>query len=232
MIKQKISIFFAGLIIGALVFSSSVAYAWTGQLQVDFIPLNYFFNDVQKHPPGDQQGFIYNGRTYVPLRFVAEASGLAVDWDGSTNSIYISGSNSSSRQNNAGKYLSDVLQPYYFDFDELTINETMKTGGTTYYKGFYIKPWNFKDDGKMSFNLAGQYSQINGVIGLSDDLNTVDSSVVIYGDNNVLASFELKAGSLPRDFSVNVSGVSKFDVMVKPSYAWPSAVVLCNVVVN
>lgn len=34
-------------------------------------------------------GFIYNGRTYVPLRSIAETLGKEVKWEGETKSIYI-----------------------------------------------------------------------------------------------------------------------------------------------
>ena len=37
----------------------------------------------------DQQPFITNGRTMVPLRFVAEALGAEVNWDGATESVLI-----------------------------------------------------------------------------------------------------------------------------------------------
>lgn len=83
--------FIIGAIFGTVIFGSSLALAFSGQLQVDFAPLKYFFNDVQKYPPDGQQGFIYNGSTYVPLRFMAEGAGLDVEWDGNTNSIYITG---------------------------------------------------------------------------------------------------------------------------------------------
>jgi len=39
--------------------------------------------------------FVYNGKTMVPLRFIAESLGMAVKWDGATKTITISSSNSS-----------------------------------------------------------------------------------------------------------------------------------------
>ena len=89
--KHSIMTFVIGAIFGTVIFGSSLALAISGQLDVDFAPLKYYFNSVQKYPSEDQQGFIYNGRTYVSLRFMAEAAGLDVEWDENTNGIYIAG---------------------------------------------------------------------------------------------------------------------------------------------
>lgn len=34
-------------------------------------------------------GFVYEGTTYVPLRFMAESLGKEVAWDGKTSSIFV-----------------------------------------------------------------------------------------------------------------------------------------------
>lgn len=56
---------------------------------VDGNNLTYYVDNVKKVPPSGQSGFIYNGTTYVPLRFISEAIGEDVTWDGKTRSIYI-----------------------------------------------------------------------------------------------------------------------------------------------
>ena len=45
--------------------------------------------------PDDSKPFIYNGRTYVPLRYIGESMGKKVLWDGDTKSIYINDINTS-----------------------------------------------------------------------------------------------------------------------------------------
>lgn len=37
----------------------------------------------------DVASYVLQGRTMVPLRFIAESTGALVEWDGSTNSVYI-----------------------------------------------------------------------------------------------------------------------------------------------
>lgn len=58
-------------------------------IRVSYLPLRFVFDGVEKAPPQDQQGFTYNGRTYVPLRFLSEALGKEVDYDASTYSIFV-----------------------------------------------------------------------------------------------------------------------------------------------
>ena len=213
--KTKIWYFLAGVIIGSIVFSSSLAQAWTSQLQVDFVPLIYFFNGVQQYPASDQQGFIYNGRTYVPLRFMAEASGLSVDWDGHTNSIYVGGNTTSTpTQNapteNAAQYMDDVMQP--FNTQELIKGDLpFNLGGNEYFHGYkyLLGIIGYSDNGSITFNLGGNYRQINGLIGIDDSDCGGSANIIVYGDGNELGSYDLKPGSLPQDFKIDVTGVTQ-----------------------
>ncbi len=78
-----------GAILGGVLFSG-VSYAATSMnITVSVLPLKYYFDGVEKKAPADQQGFIYKGTTYVPLRFVSDALGKKVGYDGKTTSIYV-----------------------------------------------------------------------------------------------------------------------------------------------
>lgn len=59
------------------------------QISVSLLPLKFFFNGQEKVLPEGQQGFIYNGTTYVPLRFVGEALDKKVSYQGKDYSIYV-----------------------------------------------------------------------------------------------------------------------------------------------
>jgi foldase protein PrsA len=80
-----------GIILGALLGSAitgSAAYASGAQIEVLFRPLTYLFDGVEKKP-AEGTGFIYEGSTYVPIRFVSEALGKEVGWDDATGTISI-----------------------------------------------------------------------------------------------------------------------------------------------
>lgn len=81
--------FVAGVIVGATLMTG-VAYASTAtKIEVLFQPIKYYFDGVQKAPEADKAGFIHNGTTYVPVRFISEALGKEVVWDQKTSSIYV-----------------------------------------------------------------------------------------------------------------------------------------------
>lgn len=46
-------------------------------------------NHEEVTPPAGEEPFEYNGRTYVPLRFVTETMGKHVKWDGETGTVSI-----------------------------------------------------------------------------------------------------------------------------------------------
>lgn len=56
-------------------------------LSVSISKINFSFDGQSKQPPADMQGLIYQGRLFVPIRFVAEAIGKKIDWDPTTSSI-------------------------------------------------------------------------------------------------------------------------------------------------
>lgn len=58
------------------------------KIEVIYENLRYMVDGVEKEPSVGQ-GFIYNGTTYIPLRFAGEALGKDVSWDGSTKTVWI-----------------------------------------------------------------------------------------------------------------------------------------------
>ncbi|MDQ0285159.1 hypothetical protein J2Z49_000249 [Desulfofundulus luciae] len=86
------------IVIGLLcfwgVFLGGIAIGSAGNvlqsIAVDFYAVKKIIIDgADKTPPADKRPFVYNGTTYVPLRYVAEALGKQVKWDGATGTIYI-----------------------------------------------------------------------------------------------------------------------------------------------
>lgn len=88
--KDKVKGLVVGLTVGSLI-SGTVAFAASSQIEVAFRNLTYMFDGVEKAPSAGK-GFIYEGSTYVPLRFVSEALGKKVEWDEASETIWI-GSN-------------------------------------------------------------------------------------------------------------------------------------------
>ncbi|PWV97905.1 parvulin-like peptidyl-prolyl isomerase [Paenibacillus cellulosilyticus] len=73
---------------GALFFSGVSYAADPSKIEVIVKPLKLFFDGVEKKVPDSQPSIVYNGTTYVPLRFAADAFGQGVRYDGAKSSIY------------------------------------------------------------------------------------------------------------------------------------------------
>lgn len=85
--KDKVKGLILGLTIGS-VLSGTVAFAAGTQIEVAFRNLTYMFDGVEKAPI-DGKGFIYEGTTYVPLRFMSDSLGKKVAFDEATSTIWV-----------------------------------------------------------------------------------------------------------------------------------------------
>lgn len=91
--------FATGLLAGVILTSSITTFAAGGKMIEVFENVKKVVVDNSYKPfNSNTKPFVYNGTTYVPLRFVADALGESVSWDGKTGTIYIGGD--SSQQNN------------------------------------------------------------------------------------------------------------------------------------
>lgn len=238
--KRLIVSHLAALLVGALMFGS-VALA-ASKIDVEFLPLKYFINGEQKFPPVGEQGFIYNGRTYVPLRFLAESLGYDVKWNGADSSIHItvSGTGQNNSQvippdippvRNTDQYMSDILKPYDSAF-RYKINDTMTMGTKEYHKGYsfeFFDNLGYDQSGSASFNLEGKYNQIKGLVGIEDGTRA-SIDIRIYGDDKLLNSYKFKAGDLPKPIDLDVKGVVKLEIEFSKSGINPSGFASVNFV--
>lgn len=94
---KKFSSFIAGVLTTAIVGSISIsALAASGAMTISVDPINIQVNG-ETFAPKDVNGksvpvFAYNGTTYAPLRALAEAYGLEVGYDATTNMATVSSS--------------------------------------------------------------------------------------------------------------------------------------------
>jgi hypothetical protein len=91
------------IIIGLLALSLILVVAAAAWATSGTVPINVTYRDIKIVTNGNTvtadpalgEPFIYNGRTYIPIRMAAQALGLTVDWIDWTNMVTISGSTSS-----------------------------------------------------------------------------------------------------------------------------------------
>ena len=127
--KNRLQGLILGILIGALV-TSGIVFAeqitQTAQL---------FYNDIKidingsKVLPKDANGnyvepFIINGTTYLPVRAVANALGIQVDWDDNTNTVLLS---YNTYNTNKDGYIPTILE--VAEMNEMTIDEFKEEWG-------------------------------------------------------------------------------------------------------
>jgi len=95
---KKYKQFIIGLLLGALIFSTTPAVAKNSKIDVMFnnmkIKINGNLANIEEEP------FIYKGKTYVPLRAIAELFNKEVSFDSNSNTILINDKNNNVVSNN------------------------------------------------------------------------------------------------------------------------------------
>lgn len=226
--RDKLKGLLLGLVIGVMV-SGTVVYA-SGSTSIDvfFRDLKYMFDGVEKKPV--DRGFIYEGTTYVPLRFVSEALGKEVEWDGPNETIWIG------KIEGRFKYLSDID---YARFDrtkskDLHIDQWDIRGVNTLedHKGGFIIAGNkfehglgFATNGRFAsggnasveYNLNGQYSELTAFLGIDDATKNSTHPVefVIIGDGKeIYRSPKIMGGDLPLPIEVDLTNVLRLKIEI------------------
>ncbi|ACB86209.1 stalk domain-containing protein [Natranaerobius thermophilus] len=87
--KEKAKGFVMGMVFVLCIMLVSTVFAENvrEQIEVLYDDITIFVNGFEREP--EQEPFIYEGTTFVPLGFVSDALGEDVSWDGKEKNIYI-----------------------------------------------------------------------------------------------------------------------------------------------
>lgn len=201
------------LLLVLLVSSMSYAAGFSRTIEVQFLPLKYLFDGVEQNPPEGQADFIYNGTTYVPLRFIAEALGKDVQWDGNTNTIYVG------KVPGAGKWLEELDPIASSAWDDFSNVQTTFTAndGSSYLHGIVTNETAIlKKTAYTEYILDAKYDTLSGVLAISQGYKDFDQeyTVTFIGDGKQLQTVVVKKGDRPKPVSVDVSGVLRLRIEV------------------
>jgi uncharacterized membrane protein YgcG len=88
--KKKLAGSAAALLASGMLFGATAqAEQKPVEVQVYYPSMHFVIDGSEYAPPEGQQGFIYEGSTYVPLRFISYALQKAVKWDGDTYTVKV-----------------------------------------------------------------------------------------------------------------------------------------------
>jgi hypothetical protein len=223
--------FILGFLTAAMFFGTIGTYAATNStINVAWNVKAIKFDGVTKNSPN--KPFVYNGATYVPLRFVAENFGKEVVWDRTTQSVLV----------NTPKpkvtYLGDTVKNMNYQDDhprngaQLVYNgkeifnkdmygrvTTAKNNLGTSYKNYlflYVHGDAGASTSFIEFPLNSKYKQFTTTVGLEDNYQDTKASakVEFLLDGNVIKTIEFIAGDFPQDVTLSVENGKKLTLQV------------------
>jgi NPCBM/NEW2 domain./Copper amine oxidase N-terminal domain. len=217
-----------GVVLGGVLFSG-VSYAASTSIDVNFQPLKYFFDGVEKKAPADQQGFVYKGTTYVPLRFVSEALGKKVGYDGKTSSIYVG------KQKEGTFTYMEQMKAYsnQSKIGERKIETFTSNTGDQYLHGYELPFFNGETGGSSDeetgwgftkeYLLNGQYKTFQALLIPSKEWSTAPSQTDFSGSLEVFVDdvSVYKSGKIasnitePIKVNVDLTGANKVKIAFK-----------------
>jgi hypothetical protein len=164
----------------------------------------------------DGRPFTMGGRTFLPLRALAELLDLPVDFDPATNTVILGRAEA-----RPGIPVSEL----FFDWSSFVdgharnqlveIGDSVMMGGNSYNdvvifsgRGGANIGWRATRFTQSSMlNLNARYQWLNLNFGRVDGSGTVDATVNIYFDDRLIESFEQSAQSLPKELRLFAEGV-------------------------
>ena len=203
--KERVKGFLAGVIITLTASTMMMVFATPIEQAINVVYDNYriIIDGADKSDaPDDSKPFIYNGRTYVPLRYVGEAMGKKVLWDGDTKSIYIND------EGNSREDVNFATQGYEKSDDDIYLD-----GNTN------VVQLNKRNIGEKKsaiiFNLNGLAKNVLGTVDMSDTkYDSIEGKVIFYDQNdNVLYQTPMmRNATTPIPFDFSASGVLQLKV--------------------
>lgn len=115
----------AGILIGAMLMAG-IGFAATGGVEklLEYSDIKITLNN-QEITPTDANGnyvepFTIDGTTYLPVRAVANAMNLNVDWDGATNTVILSNKSAASQTAGEVVYDKNGIKITYIGFERVS----------------------------------------------------------------------------------------------------------------
>jgi len=168
--------------------------------------------------------FADGGRTFLPVRAIADILGLDVDFSGATNTVLLTTTyqepGTPGIPTAAGNRLADTT----FHGTNLNSNNNNRTDvlstasmvGAAHTNVTSYRTIHGNNAQETHHNLGGAYTRLTGLFGRADGSNgTRSATVTIIGDGTPIHTFDLLTGQMPISVDVDVTGVQLLVVQVR-----------------
>jgi hypothetical protein len=211
--KERAKGFVVGVLMMALLTPAVLAANPGGVFREVFYDVNIVVNGTAWNPPADMVPFITGGRTFLPVRGIAELLGTPVDWDGATRTVFVG------TAPHGAPFWATV--PFFQRSHNDMTTRTLTSIGQSYANAISIGGRNrFSTTTHWSDHaLNGQFNTLTGTIGQVDGTHTAaESTISFIGDGRELATFNIGGTDHPRDISVDVRGVLVLRVQIQQNH--------------
>ena len=202
---------------GKIVFSNSIT-SITAQINP---AINYTL-DGEKFVPRDMDGsvmdtIIYNGRSYVPLRAIAEAMDIAVDWEGSTSTIILGEKEGKGQSLFSMNF--EITGSYFVDVQKTTESKFLTfTAGAqniAFEEGiFFETDSRYGGSRSIIFNTNKKYQKLYLKTFIHKDTDS-NVEIEIFGDNDVRIYSDTIAFGDINELVVDVGGQDSIEIVFK-----------------
>lgn len=160
---------------------------------------------------GNPDAFIYNGTTYVAVSAVSKSLGYPVQWDGATKSVYIG-----DHENRAGVFLGEMDTFYESSLDVVKFWDRTDNLGLLRQNTYGLHS-SISSAAWAVYALNGQYDTLSGIYFLTQEHKSTKEIEIlnIYGDDELLYTISITAGTEPIQFEVDISNVLSLKVEMK-----------------
>lgn len=184
----------------ALCTSTGLASDGAKDIRVYFRNIRLVVNGVQV-TPADAEPFILDGRTYVPLRTVAETLGHHVQWDGDNSKVLI----------NSSANLTPLGDLVILNESGMKPVATKQMNGVTYPRSIAL--WGC-GSAFTELALNAQYSNLEALIGTDESAGN-SAQVVVTVDDRTVSEFSLVPNAKPVKVTANVAGALKMRIATR-----------------
>jgi hypothetical protein len=180
---------------------------------------------------------IVDGSTYLPVRAVAEAVGLEVGWLEQEQTVELKRKADAidptvpyrdTAQNGPDiladfdftQKSSDRNGPYIY-LNQSVIGESLRVGTRTAIHGISstVRAWDRQasTEASIEFDLQGAYNKLSGFVGMHKRISKYQGGEVgilqVFGDNKLLAAFQVKDEQDAQDITVPIAQVEKLKLV-------------------
>jgi len=233
---SNMKVIVATSLVWVMLFSATAVFANPGAIvqgirggitvQIDGVNMNLAAAD---------QPVVIDGRTFLPVRAIADGLGLDVDWNAATSTVVIQSAGTPATPPATGGVTPPPTTPAVQEARPLLvafpshgasgtrINQNRNGGQNAVIDSrMFPNSWicSSASNYELTFPLNGQHTLLTGYVGARDGANrggnlALTSDIRFFGDGVLLGEFTIRYGEAPQAISFDVTGVDNLVIMTR-----------------